>query len=195
MRFVSQDGVADIIIMRHLNIIKDDHILHLGRVSDHAVIACWLPLLTASGEEKGLVGFELCYHKLIQPIIQQVKNEKYQTSYFLLDSEGYQIFSSDDETFRKTSDHTCRSFLNLNKEFPYPEWLTHFRGGNIPQFIARLKNGKLVRVSIAKIPQANWTLIRVVTPGTVDRIDRNLDQRNRQDIEQDIFMERELFAW
>jgi len=50
-------------------------------------------------------------------------------------------------------------------------------------------------VSIAKIPQANWTLIRVVTPGTVDRIDRNLDQRNRQDIEQDIFMERELFAW
>ena len=60
---------------------------------------------------------------------------------------------------------------------------------------ARLKNGKLVRVSIAKIPQANWTLIRVVTPGTVDRIDRNLDQRNRQDIEQDIFMERELFTW
>ena len=163
--------------------------------SDHAVIACWLPLLTASGEEKGLVGFELCYHKLIQPIIQQVKDEKYQTSYFLLDSEGYQIFSSDDKEFRKSSDHTCRSFLNLNKEFLYPEWLTHFRGGNIPQFIARLKNGKLVRVSIAKIPQANWTLIRVVTPGTVDRIDRNLDQRNRQDIEQDIFMERELFAW
>lgn len=48
---------------------------------------------------------------------------------------------------------------------------------------------------IASIPQANWKLIRVVPPGTVDRIDRNLDQRNRQDIEQDIFMERELFAW
>jgi len=48
---------------------------------------------------------------------------------------------------------------------------------------------------LKKIPQANWTLIRVVPPGTVDRIDRNLDRRNRQDIEQDIFMERELFAW
>jgi len=163
--------------------------------SDHAVVACWLPLLTSDGKEKGLVGFELCYHKLIQPILQQVKAEKYQTSYYLLDAEGHQIFSSDDEDFRKSSDHTCRSFLNLNRSFPYPEWLTHFRNGNIPQFIARLRNGKLVRVSIAKIPQANWTLIRVIPPGTVDRINRDLDQRNRQDIEQDIFMERELFRW
>ena len=127
--------------------------------------------------------------------MEQVKNEKYRTSYFLLSADGRMIYSSDDAEFRRSYDHVCRNSLELKKDFPYPEWLTHFLNGSIPQFIARLNNGKLVRVSVAEIPQANWTLIRVVPPGTVDRIDRNLDQRNRQDIEQDIFMERELFAW
>ena len=163
--------------------------------SGHTVVSCWLPLLTVHGEKKGMVGFELCYHKLIRPIMEQVKNEKYRTSYFLLSADGKMIYSSDDAEFRRSYDHVCRNSLELKKDFPYPEWLTHFLNGSIPQFIARLKNGKLVRVSIARIPQANWTLIRVVPPGTVDRIDRDLDQRNRQDIEQDIFMERELFAW
>ena len=43
--------------------------------------------------------------------------------------------------------------------------------------------------------RATWTLIRVVPPGAADRVDMDLDRRNRQDIEQDIFMERELFRW
>lgn len=44
-----------------------------------------------------------------------------------------------------------------------------------------------------KIPQANRTLIRVVPSGAADRVDMNLDRRKRQNIEQNIFMERELF--
>ena len=85
--------------------------------------------------------------------------------------------------------------LSLKQKFPYPEWITKFRTGNFPQFIARTKAGRLVRVSMKKIQQANWTLIRVVPPGAADRVDMDLDRRNRQDIEQDIFMERELFRW
>ena len=85
--------------------------------------------------------------------------------------------------------------LSLKQKFPYPEGITKFRTGNFPQFIARTKAGCLVRVSMKKIPQANWTLIRVVPPGAADRVDMELDRRNRQDIEQDIFMERELFKW
>ena len=38
--------------------------------SDHAVVACWTPLLSIHGEKTGMVGFELCYHKLIQSVIQ-----------------------------------------------------------------------------------------------------------------------------
>lgn len=85
--------------------------------------------------------------------------------------------------------------IPLKQTFRYPDWIARFRSGNFPQFIARLDDGRLVRVSLALIPQAGWTLIRVVPPGTVDQIDMELDQRNRQDIEQDIFMERELFTW
>ncbi len=163
--------------------------------SGHAVVACWLPLLTVHGKEYGLVGFELCYHKLIQSILQQVDREKFQTSYYLLDADGNQIFSSDDAEFRKSRDHVCENMHSLKQKFPYPEWIERFRTNNFPQFIARTKDGRLVRVSMKKIPQANWTLIRVVPPGTVDEVDLNLDRRNRQDIEQDIFMERELFRW
>ena len=163
--------------------------------SGHAVVACWLPLLTIHGKEYGLVGFELCYHKLIRQLLEQVEKEKFQTSYYLLDGDGNQIFSSDDAEFRKSRDHVCKNMLSLKQKFPYPEWITKFRTGNFPQFIARTKAGRLVRVSMKKIQQANWTLIRVVPPGAADRVDMDLDRRNRQDIEQDIFMERELFRW
>ena len=44
--------------------------------SGHAVVACWLPLRTVQGEERGVVGFELCYHKLRQSIIQKVQEEE-----------------------------------------------------------------------------------------------------------------------
>ena len=163
--------------------------------SGHAVVACWMPLLTIHGKEYGMVGFELCYHKLIRPLLEQVEKEKFQTSYYLLDADGNQIFASDDEEFRKSRDHVCQNMRSLKREFPYPEWIAKFRTGNFPQFIARTKDGRLVRVSMKKIEQANWTLIRVVPPGAADRVDMDLDRRNRQDIEQDIFMERELFRW
>ncbi len=163
--------------------------------SGHAVVSCWMPLLTVHGKEYGLVGFELCYHKLIQPILKQVEKEKFQTSYYLLDAEENQIFSSDDAGFRKSRDHVCENKLSLKQKFPYPEWIERFRTNQYPQFIARTKDGRLVRVTMKKIPQAGWTLIRVVPPGTVDEVDRNLDRRTRRDIEQDIFMERELFRW
>lgn len=163
--------------------------------SDHAVVACWTPLLSIHGEKTGMVGFELCYHKLIQSVIQQAEEEGFQTTYYLLDSEDNLIFSSDAPEFRDNVEHVCESMIPLKQTFRYPDWIARFRSGNFPQFIARLDDGRLVRVSLALIPQAGWTLIRVVPPGTVDQIDMELDQRNRQDIEQDIFMERELFTW
>ena len=163
--------------------------------SGHAVVACRMPLVTVHGQRSGCVGFELCIHKLLRPLLRQTEAEKHLTTYYLLDAEGRQIFSSDDQEARRDCEHDCERQLDLSGTFPYPEWLNHYRRGSIQQFIARLKNGRLVRVSIARIPQAGWTLVRVVPPGTLDRIDQNLDQRNRQDIEQEIFMERELFAW
>ena len=163
--------------------------------SDHAVVACWMPLLTVQGQRIGCVGFELCIHKLLQPLLRQAEAENHQAIYYLLDAEGRQMFSSSDPEARKKCGHDCQRQLDFSGTFPYPEWLNHFKLGNIPQFIARLKDGRLVRVSISKISQAGWTLVRVVHPGTLDRIDRELDQRNRQDIEQEIFMEKELFAW
>ena len=163
--------------------------------SDHAVVACWTPLLTIHGEKTGMVGFELCYHKLIGEVMKTAAIECYQTTYYILDAEDNLIFSSDDPEFQNNSEHVCENKLSLKRSFQYPDWIDRFRTGNFPQFIARLDDGRLVRVSLAKIPQASWTLIRVVPPGTVDQIDMELDQRNRQDIEQDIFMERELFTW
>lgn len=163
--------------------------------SDHAVVACWTPLLTIHGEKTGMVGFELCYHKLIGEVMKTAAIECYQTTYYILDAEDNLIFSSDDPEFQNNPEHVCENKLSMKRTFQYPDWIDRFRTGNFPQFIARLDDGRLVRVSLAKIPQAGWTLIRVVPPGTVDQIDMELDQRNRQDIEQDIFMERELFTW
>ncbi|MBQ4481249.1 MAG: serine/threonine protein kinase [Victivallales bacterium] len=163
--------------------------------SDHAVVACWMPLVTVHGQRSGRVGFELCIHKLFAPLLRQSVAESHLATYYLLDAESKQIFSSDDQEARRDCEQDCERQLDLNGTFPYPEWLNHYRRGSIQQFIARLADGRLVRVSIARIPQAGWTLIRVVPPGILDRIDQDLDQRNRQDIEQEIFMERELFAW
>ncbi|MBR0459549.1 MAG: protein kinase [Victivallales bacterium] len=163
--------------------------------SEHSVIACWLPLRTVQGKDIGVVGFELCYHKMLQPIIQKVQEEQFKTSYYLLDKEGHQIFTSDMPDFMKCVKHICQNTLDTIPDFPYPEWLPRVKENVMPQFIGRLHNGQLVRVSIAKIPQADWTLVRVVPPGTVDRIDQELVHRNRQDIEQEIFLEKELFSW
>ncbi|MBR4220228.1 MAG: protein kinase [Victivallales bacterium] len=163
--------------------------------SGHAVVACWLPLRTVQGEDRGVVGFELCYHKLLQSIIQKVQEEEFKTFYYLLDKEGRQLFTSDTKDFKEKVKHVCQNSLEPPGEFPYPEWLPRVKENVIPQFIGKLRDGQLVRVSISKIPQAEWTLVRVVPPGSVDIIDTELDKRNRQDIEQEIFMEKELFSW
>ena len=163
--------------------------------SDHPVVACWMPLLTVQGQRSGYIGFELCIHKLLLPILLHSEAESHQTTYYLLDSDGNQIFTTEDPEARRPCAQECQRKLDFSGTFPYPEWLTHFQRGSIPQFIARLNDGRLVRVSIAKISQADWTLVRIVPPGTFDRIDQDLDQRNRQVIEQEIFMEKELFAW
>ena len=49
----------------------------------------------------GFVGFDLCYHKLIQPLLDQAAKENFQTACFLLDSDNDLIFSSEDRAFRE----------------------------------------------------------------------------------------------
>ncbi len=39
MRFAAENAVADVVVMRHLNIVEKDYVFKLGRVADHAVIA------------------------------------------------------------------------------------------------------------------------------------------------------------
>ena len=48
---------------------------------------------------------------------------------------------------------------------------------------------------MVKLPQAGWTLIRVVPPGVTDRIDPETDRRMRSNVENDILLEKELFTW
>ena len=163
--------------------------------SGHAVVACWLPLPAVGGRSSGLVGFELCCHKLIKPLMDRAVAENFQTTCYLLDSENDLIFSSDDEVFRESRDHVCRNWNVLKKPFPYPRWLERLRTGLYPQFVTRLRDGRLVRVSMVKLPHAGWTLIRVVPPGVTDRIDPDVDRRMRGNVENDILLEKELFAW
>ena len=163
--------------------------------SGHSVVACWLPLRAVSKRASGLVGFELCYHKLIKPLMDQAAAEKFQTATYLLDADGDLIFSSDDKVFRESRDHICRNGNVLKKTFPYPRWLDRLRTGFYPQFVTRLRSGRLVRVSMVKLPQSGWTLIRVVPPGVTDRIDPEADRRMRGNVENDILLEKELFTW
>lgn len=163
--------------------------------SGHAVVSCWLPLRAVSKRASGLVGFELCYHKLIKPLMDQAAAEKFQTATYLLDADGDLIFSSDDKVFRESRDHICRNGNVLKKPFPYPRWLDRLRTGFYPQFVTRLRSGRLVRVSMVKLPQSGWTLIRVVPPGVTDRIDPEADRRMRGNVENDILLEKELFTW
>ena len=163
--------------------------------SGHAVVACWLSLPAVGGRSLGLVGFELCCHKLIKPLMDRAVAEKFRTTCYLLDSENDLIFSSDDEAFRESRDHVCRNWNVFKKPFPYPRWLERLRTGLYPQFVTRLRDGRLVRVSMVKLPHAGWTLIRVVPPGVTDRIDPDVDRRMRGNVENDILLEKELFAW
>ena len=162
--------------------------------SGHAVVSCWLPILNPAGKEVGLTGFELCFHELVRPLFQLARNENYQTLCFLLDADGNQIFTTEDQDFEEAHYRNAAETATTKRPFRYPELLCRFRNDSSPQFIARLDD-RLVRVSWAKIPQAGWTLVRIVPPGTADRIDRVLDEANRHNIEQEINLERELFVW
>lgn len=162
--------------------------------SGHAVVSCWLPILNPAGKEIGLTGFELCFHELVKPLFQLARSENYQTLCFLLDADGNQIFSTEDQDFEEAHYRNAAETATTKRPFRYPELLCRLRDGGSPQFIARL-DGRPVRVSWAKIPQAGWTLVRIVPPGTADRIDRVLDEANRHNIEQEINLERELFVW
>lgn len=161
--------------------------------SGHIVISCWIPLLRPDGTESGLVGFELCYHKLILPILQRARAEEFKTTCFLVDSEGNLLFCSDDPEFRHTEEYHCTNNAVLKKrKFAHPEWIERFLSGHFPQFLARLDDGQLVRVSMSRIQEAGWILIRQVPPGTADVIDLDRDKRMRKNIEQDILLEEEL---
>lgn len=162
--------------------------------SGHAVVSCWLPILNPAGKEIGLTGFELCFHELVKPLFRLARNENYQTLCFLLDADGNQIFTTEDQDFEEAHYRNAAETATTKRPFRYPELLCRLRDGGSPQFIARLDD-RLVRVSWAKIPQAGWTLVRIVPPGTADRIDRVLDEANRHNIEQEINLERELFVW
>ena len=162
--------------------------------SGHAVVSCWMPLLNPAGKEIGLTGFELCFHELVKPLFRLARDENFQTTYFLLDADNNQIFSTEDREFEEAHYGNFMEAAAGKRPFRYPELLCRFRAGASPQFIARLDN-RPVRVSWTKIPQAGWTLVRVVPPGTADRIDRVLDEENRHEIEQEINLARELFVW
>ena len=163
--------------------------------SGHAVVSCWMPLSKSDGTKSGLVGFELCYHKLILPILKRARAENFETVYYLADSEGNQLFCSDDPGFRRTGEYRCTDNTLQKKKFAHPEWIKRFLSGHFPQFLARLEDGQLVRVSMSRIPEAGWILIRLVPPGTADMIDPDQDKQVRKNIEQDILLEQELLTW
>ena len=164
--------------------------------SGHAVIACWMPLSRPDGTEAGLLGFELCYHKLILPILRQARAEEFKISYYLTDNEGNLLYSSDDPEFRGVAGDACTGSILKRRRFAHPEWIERFKSGHFPQFLARLEDGRLVRVSMTRIQEAGWILIRQVPPGTAaDRINPDQDKQVRRNIEQDILLEQELFTW
>lgn len=162
--------------------------------SGHAVVSCWMPILNSAGQEIGLTGFELCFHELVKPLFRLVRSEDFRATGFLLDSDGNLIFSTEDREFEDAHYRNVADTAVMKRPFRYPELLCRFHDGGSPQFVARL-DGRPVRVSWAKIPQTGWTFVRVVPPGTADRIDRVLDEENRNNIEQEIKLERELFVW
>ena len=164
--------------------------------SGHAVIACWMHLSRPDGTEAGLLGFELCYHKLILPILKQARAEDFKAVYYLTDNEGNLLFCSDDPEFRVAGgEEGCTGRILKKRRFAHPEWIERFKSGHYPQFLARLENGQLVRISMSRIQEADWILIRLVPPGTADRIDPEQDKQMRRNIEQDILLEQELFTW
>ena len=155
-----------------------------------AVIACCRRLYRPDGLPTGWVGFELSYDTLIAPLLRHAKAEGFRTKYFLVSPEGLQLFSSDDDTWRKNNRPQVAGHPIELKKFAYPKWLKQFDDTGYPQIIRRDRDGRLIRVSATKIPQTDWTLIRTVQLDSPDDwIDPVQNRHIRRRIEAELSFE------
>lgn len=151
--------------------------------SERSVVACWTALKDDQGVAYGQVGFELSFGKLVSSLMGYVEKDEFQSVCILVDYEGNVLFST-----------KVRNNYLAPQDMPLLAWLSRFRLSKIPQFLDRLSNDTLVRVTIAAIPQSNWSLIVLAPPALHDAADDQADEWERQSIEQDIRYEREFLS-
>ena len=138
--------------------------------SNHLVAACWRPVLDKRGREIGAMGFEICFHELIRPIFELMRKDGKQT-YFLLDSNDREIFSSQQKNLEE--EHNESSLSSVKKiKFRYPELLKQIRQNKQVQFTTDI-DGKATRISWKRISLTNWLMIQLTpldTPETIPGI-------------------------
>ncbi|MBS1369235.1 MAG: protein kinase [Lentisphaeria bacterium] len=150
----------------------------------HAVISCWGPILDCVGNELGSIGIEICFADLVRELFAQNEREQFQTTYFLLNEDGTQLFSTADGSLKQTH-HGVRPPLRIGGHpFRYPQLLSRFTADSDKQFIAEL-DGKPVRVSWTAINQTGWILVQLVPRNEVELLDLNLDARTRRNVREE----------
>lgn len=155
----------------------------------HSVIACGVSILKPDGDIGGILGVEISFFRLIQPLMKQKRLERFAATYFLLDENNRLIFSSEDGEL-ECADKNLQTKRGGIRSFPYPELLTRFTASQDSQLIAKL-DGSFMLVTWSRIRQPNWTLVQVVPQKDHNVIDRNLDTQNRRNILLDLRREKE----
>ncbi len=151
--------------------------------SGRTVVACWSPIRDDQGQIFGQVSFELSFGKLVSALMGYVEKDAFQAVCLLVDSEGNILFST-----------KIRNNYIAPDQLPLLSWLSRYRISKTPQFLDRLPDNSLVRVSITSIPQANWSLILLAPPAIHDEVSDQADEWERKSIEQDIRYEREFLT-
>lgn len=151
----------------------------------HPVISCWTPISKPEGIITGYLGFEVCFYQLIKPLFEQNRRERFAVTYYLLDEDNYQIFSSNDLELEHAHREMQTPQRIGGRKFRYPQLLSRIKNGDNSQFSISL-DGRNVLVTWSRIPQADWTLLQIVSQEEDNVIDWDLDARNRSRIRGDL---------
>jgi len=145
--------------------------------SKHVVITCWRSLSDDVGNIFGGIALNISYEALVRSIYEQAEKENHLAIYGIVDSEEQLIFTTNpdrDTHFRKGKGMPDLTTLAGQNSFRYPQLIRHIRlNPQVPQFDMRL-DGKMYRVSWARIPYANWLLIQRVPVEKTAELDKLL---------------------
>ncbi len=133
-------------------------------------ISCWQTLYGKLNRKVGLLGFEINYRLLIEPILEQMKKDTDGSMYALVNKEERVIFSSlayqdmlRDGRVKKPEDMARKDIF-----YRFPQVIHKIRSGRVSSNFPETFHGHSYQVYWSEIKATDWILIRHVRQEPVE---------------------------